>query len=134
MTKTFSSVKDSGVRQAFATGSQRDTRQGKGRYDLLSPIVLLRDARHLENGAVKYGDRNWELGQPLSRYFDSAVRHMFEHLEGMRDEDHLAAARWNIACMIHTEEMVARGLLPGELCDLPFYLNGKGEEDASTSE
>lgn len=133
MERSFDSVRDSGERQQFDTGSQRDTREGKGRYDLLSPIVLRRDAKHLENGAVKYGDRNWELGQPLSRFFDSAVRHLYEHLEGMHDEDHLAAARWNIACIIHTEEMVARGLLPEELCDLPSYLK-EGDSDAGASE
>ena len=45
-----------------------------------------------------------------------------KYLEGHRDEDHLAAARWNIGGMIHTEEMIGRGLLPGELDDLPCYL------------
>lgn len=118
----FDAVKDSGVREEMATGSKRDTRDGKGRFDLISPVVMLRDARHLENGSKKYGDRNWEKGQPLSRCFDSAVRHLFKYLEGFRDEDHLAAARWNIAVMIHVEEMVMRGLLPAGLADLPRYL------------
>ncbi|MBU0581321.1 MAG: hypothetical protein KKA19_09105 [Candidatus Margulisbacteria bacterium] len=118
----FNEVKDSGKRQEFDTGSRRDTREGKGRYDLVSPIVMQRDAKHLENGAVKYGDRNWEKGQPMSRYFDSTIRHLYKHLEGHRDEDHLAAARWNIAAMIHTEEMIERGKLPKELNDLPNYL------------
>jgi hypothetical protein len=76
----------------------------------------------MENGAVKYGDRNWELGQPLSTYIDSAERHIASFKEGMRDEDHLAAARWNLGCVIHTEEMIRRGLLPKELNDLPSYL------------
>ena len=118
----FDSVKDSGKREDFDTGSRRDTREGKGRFDLISPIVTRRDAKHMENGAVKYGDRNWEKGQPMSRYLDSAERHIADFKEGKRDEDHLAAARWNLACMIHTEEMIARGLLPSELNDLPNYL------------
>jgi len=115
-------LKDSGKREAFATGSVRDTREGKGRYDLLSPIVMLRDAQHMENGARKYGERNYELGQPLGRYVDSAMRHIQRFLEGHRDEDHLAAARWNIGALMHTEEMVKRGRLPVELNDLPNYL------------
>lgn len=63
----FNEVKDSGKRQEFQTGSIRDTREGKGRYDLLPPHAIFRLAKHFENGAKKYGDRNWEKGQPLSR-------------------------------------------------------------------
>ena len=115
----FDMVQDSGKRQEFDTGSVRDTREGKGRYDLISPIALHRLAVHYENGAKKYGDRNWERGQPVSRYFDSAIRHMYKYLSGSRDEDHEAAAIWNIVAMIHTETMVENGELPSELCDLP---------------
>jgi len=85
----------------------------------MSPITMHRDAVHLENGALKYGDRNWEKGQPLSRYLDSALRHLMRFLAGHRDEDHLAAARWNIGALIHTEELIRRGDLPRELNDLP---------------
>jgi hypothetical protein len=118
----FKEVKDSGKREDFITGSRRDTREGKGRFDLISPVSLLRLAKHMENGAVKYGDKNWERGQNLMRYFDSTIRHMYKFLEGHRDEDHLAAAMWNVHAMIHTEEMIARGLLPKELNDMPNYL------------
>lgn len=75
----------------------------------------------MEAGAIKYEARNWEKGQPQSRFMDSAIRHLFNHLEGLRDEDHLAAARWNIGAMMHQEEMMRRGLLPAELDDLPDY-------------
>lgn len=118
----YNQVKDSGERRNFDTGSVRDKRTGKGRFDLMSPIVELRDAKHLENGAAKYGDRNWELGQNLSSYIDSAKRHISKYMEGHRDEDHLAAARWNLGALIHTEEMVKRGILPASLNDLPQYL------------
>ena len=117
----FDKVKDSGKRQEFKTGSVRDTNEGKGRYDLISPISLARLAKHFENGAVKYGDRNWEKGQNLCRYLDSAIRHIYKHLEGLRDEDHLAAGAWNLLAAIHTEEMIERGLLPKELDDRPNY-------------
>jgi hypothetical protein len=108
----YTSVTDSGVREEFATGSVRDTRIGKGRYDLLSPIALRRLARHTENGAVKYGDRNWEKGQYVSRYLDSAIRHLYCYLGGARDEDHLAAVMWNAMAAIHTEEKCRAGELP----------------------
>jgi hypothetical protein len=119
----FNEVKQTGKEYTkFATGSQRDNRVGKGRFDLLSPIVERRDAVHMENGARKYNARNWELGQTLSTYLDSAKRHLADFLEGKRDEDHLAAARWNIGALMHTEEMIRRGLLPAELDDLPNYI------------
>lgn len=119
----FDKVKDSGTREEFATGSKRDSRAGKGRFDLISPLILKRLAKHYENGAVKYGDRNWEKGQPMSRYLDSALRHLSNYLEGMRDEDHLSACLWNVGAMIHTEELIARGIMPKELDDMPNYLD-----------
>jgi hypothetical protein len=112
-------VKDSGERQQFNTGSQRDTRNGKGRYDLLMPHAIYLVARQLEEGALKYDERNWEKGQPLSRYMDSALRHLFKHLEGYRDERHEVAAAWNILALIETKNKIDKGLLPKELDDLP---------------
>jgi hypothetical protein len=117
----YSRLTDSGKRQEFITGSRRDTRDGKGRYDLVSPFSLNRLARVLELGASKYGDRNWEKGQPLSRYIDSAIRHIMRRMEGRTDEDHAGCAMWNLHAFIHTEEMIERGLLPKELNDLPTW-------------
>jgi hypothetical protein len=117
----YKQVKDSGKRQFFNTGSRRDTRDGKGRYDLLPPIAIDRLARHYENGARKYGDRNWEKGQPLSRYFDSALRHLFKALAHKIDEDHLIAAVWNILAIVETQERIQLKLLPKHLDDLPKY-------------
>jgi len=124
-------IKDSGKREQHSTGSVRDTREGKGRYDLLSPIALRRLAAHMEAGAAKYGERNWEKGQPLSRYLDSALRHTFQFLEGLRDEDHLTAAAWNLLAAVHTGEMVDRGLLPAALDDMLDYRNSRGSADVA---
>ena len=123
----YNEVKDSGERQEFATGSVRDTQEGKGRYDLITPIGLRRLAVHYENGAKKYGDRNWEKGQPLARYLESAIRHVYAFLGGARDEDHLSAAAWNILSCIHTEERIRQGLLPSTLDNLPPVLVDTGE-------
>lgn len=112
-------VKDSGAREEFDTGSRRDTRQGKGRFDLVSPIALRRLAQQYEAGALKYGDRNWEKGQPLSRYVDSAMRHLNAWLAGDRAEDHLIAAAWNCFAYVHTEEKIRTGKLPAHLNDMP---------------
>lgn len=124
-------LKDSGTRRDFATGSVRDAATGKGRYDLVSPIALQLLARVLERGAVKYEARNWEKGQPVSVFFDCAIRHLYKHLAGWRDEDHLAAALWNVAGIVHTEHQIARGKLPRELLDWPAaYVT---EDDAGGS-
>jgi hypothetical protein len=112
-------IKDSGVRQQFNTGSKRDTRDGKGRFDLLPMRALQRLARHFEGGAKKYGERNWEKGQPISRYLDSAIRHACKYVQGERDEDHLIAATWNLMCAAETEERIQANLLPKELDDMP---------------
>ena len=115
-------TKDSKKRRKFTTDAQRDVAIGKGRYDLISPIMIERIAGLLERGAIKYNDRNWEKGMPLSVYVDSGMRHFFKFLEGHRDEDHLVAAIWNLQALPHIEEMINRGLLPKELYDLPNYL------------
>lgn len=114
-------TKDSGKREEFATGSKRDTREGKGRFDLISPFMLMRLAGVYERGAAKYGDRNWEKGQPLSRYLDSAMRHLTKVIAGWEDEDHAGQALWNLAAFIHTQEMIELGKLPPQLDDLPHY-------------
>ena len=115
-------VNDSGKRQEFGTGAKRDTNEGKGRYDLISPIALYRLALRLEQGAKKYDERNWEQGMPLTRYLESAVRHLYQWLAGdgeQDSEDHLGAAMFNVMALIHTEEMIERGLLPVDLDNRP---------------
>ena len=122
-------IKDSGDRRQYDTGAQRDRAQGKGRYDLISPIFLERLALHLEKGASKYNDRNWEKGMPLNDYIDSALRHICQYLGGLRDEDHLAAVAFNIMGLIHTEEMIERSRLPSSLNNMPDYTNLKYKKE-----
>lgn len=115
-------LKDSGERQGFETGAVRDTQEGKGRYDLIPTHPLKRLACVYEKGAKKYDDRNWEKGMPLSRFLNSAKRHLDQFVEGWKDEDHLAQAIWNLFGLCHCEEMINRGLLPESLNDLPNYI------------
>jgi hypothetical protein len=114
----FSHVKDSGNRQEFGTGSVRDTNEGKGRFDLIPTDALRRLAIHYQNGAKKYGDRNWEKGQPLGRYLDSAMRHLLAVIDGKTDEDHVSAVSWNMFAYLHTLEMIRSLKLPATLDDL----------------
>ena len=106
-------------KQEFATGATRNDPTGKGRYDLISAAALHRLALVYERGAARHGDRNWENGIPVSRFLDSAIRHLVQFAGGLRDEDHLAQAAWNVFALIHTEEKIANGELPAELDDLP---------------
>lgn len=110
---------DSGARESFATGMVREPNLSRGRYDLITPVgllntmlnmtnpnnltslVLKRLAIHYERGAMKYADRNWEKGGPLSRHLNSAFRHLNNVLEGDTSEDHYAACIWNLWCIMH---------------------------------
>lgn len=115
--KGIFALKDSGERQQFDTGAVRDNGDGKGRFDLLSTQMLFRLAKHYENGAKKYADRNFEQGMPISRCVDAAMRHLTKYLAGWNDEDHLAAACWNIAAIMLYEHRMP------ELMDLPERSN-----------
>ena len=116
MAKAFRAVQGLAEKvQSFKTGAVRSETAGKGRFDLIPPYALKRLAQHFENGAEKYADRNWERGLPLSRYIDSALRHLNAFMEGDRTEDHLSAVAWNIFCYLHTEREVQEGRLPLDL-------------------
>lgn len=131
----FDEVKDSGERQEFSTGSKRDTNKGKGRFDLIPPYALKRLAQHYENGADKYGDRNWEKGQPLARYLDSVIRHVYAYLGGSDEEDHLAAVAWNAMAVIETLHRIELGILPVELdnlSELRKTLSPSGEKEVKS--
>lgn len=97
-------IKDSGNRTGFDTGAVRDLQDGKGRMDLLPMVALIRLSKHFEEGAEKYPERNWEKGIPVSKYMNSALRHIALYMDGQDDEDHLCAAGWNIMCAMWTEE------------------------------
>lgn len=97
-------VKDSGHRREFPTGAVRDMQEGKGRYDLIPWDAIHELALHCEQGALKYGERNCEKGIPISSLIDSAFRHLSKYMQGMDDENHLAAALWNIAFAIWMEK------------------------------
>ena len=109
---------DTGSRNEYSTGAVRDASLGKGHYRSIPPTVMRRLAKRFEDGSRKYEDGNWTKGIPLSNYYDSARRHMDEWLLGKRDEDHLAAAIWNLVCGGWTEEQVMDGSLPDSLDDL----------------
>lgn len=85
-------ITDSGERTEFATGALRDMHTGKGRFDLLPWNAIWEVAKHCENGALKYGERNVDKGIPVHSLIDSAIRHTVKFWLGWEDEPHLTAA------------------------------------------
>lgn len=115
-------IKDSGQRRTFTGGAQRDRAKGKGRFDLICAWAMEKIAKHFEEGALKYEDRNWEKGMPLSCFVDSALRHIAKALQGRTDEPHWVAAAWNLLCLVGGIVRVRLGLWPAEFNDLPKSL------------
>lgn len=58
--------------------------------------ALLEVSIHYEQGASKYGERNWEHGIPLHSFLDSAVRHYLKWKRKDDDEPHDRAVIWNL--------------------------------------
>ncbi len=85
---------------------QRDTNEGKPRFDLISGLstkyentLLYRWAMLLARGAEKYNERNWEKAnsvEELNRAKESAFRHFMQWFHGETDEDHSVGACFNI--------------------------------------
>jgi hypothetical protein len=102
-------VKDSGVREEYASGMRRDTQEGKPDYTLIDIPFLTRLANHLVKGAKKYGEDNWRLAnskEELKRFKKSAFRHLIQWLSGLVDEDHAMAVVFNIMCAEYVKERI----------------------------
>lgn len=96
-------IKDSGERTEFSSGAVRDMHVGKGRFDLLPWYAIHEVAKHCEDGALKYGERNVDKGIPLHSLLDSAIRHLVKYMHGETDEPHLRAAAWNVLWALEQE-------------------------------
>lgn len=84
--------------------------------------ALKRLSVHYENGAKKYDKNNWRKGQPISRYYDSSMRHLLALIDEKTDEDHASALLWNLVGIVQTKIDIEKGLLPKELNDFPFTI------------
>lgn len=108
-------TKDSGQRDVFESGCQRDLATGKGAYDLVSPEAMLRLAQLYERGGQKYEEFNWTKGMPFRRVIQSMLRHAFQYLACDNSEDHLAGVTWNAFTLMAYEEAIKNGCLPAKL-------------------
>lgn len=83
--------------------------------------LMLEVAKHYEDGARKYSERNWEKGINLHCFIDSGVRHYLKCLRGDTDEPHDRAFVWNMLGAVWTHNHKP------ELIDLPFNAKGNIE-------
>ena len=113
-------IKDSGERTVYPNGFQRDMHKGKGRMDLLPWNAIMEVSKHCENGAVKYGEHNVDLGCPVHSLMDSGMRHAAKFITGQLDEPHLTAACWNLLWAL---EMT---LTHKDMVDIPWKPNANG--------
>lgn len=112
-------IKDSGERTQFYSEegtplAQRDMQEGKGDMASVPWESILRLSKHYENGAKKYTRWNYRKGIPVSSFINSAGRHLAKYQCGCDDEDHLAAAAFNIL-----GAMLMENTMP-EMQDLPL--------------
>ena len=107
-------IKESGERRSFETRAVRDMSEGKGDMVSIPWESILRLSKHYEAGAKKYKRWNFRQGIPVSSFIDSACRHLAKYQCGMDDEDHLAAAAFNIL-----GAMLMENTMP-EMQDLPL--------------
>lgn len=72
----------------------------KARYDLMPPEPIEELALLYAKGAIKYAERNWELGLSRTRCFAALMRHAWSWMRG-EDIDpetgihHMIAVAWN---------------------------------------
>lgn len=107
-------IKDSGERTEFSSGAVRDMHEGKGDMASVPWEAILRLSKHYEAGAKKYDRWNFRKGIPVSSFIDSACRHLAKYQCGCDDEDHLAAAAFNVL-----GAMLMENTKP-EMLDLPL--------------
>ena len=67
------------------------------------PTLIMEVSKHYEEGALKYGEYNWQKGIPLHCYIDSAVRHFLKFIDGREDEPHDRAFIWNLLGALWTQ-------------------------------
>lgn len=76
---------------------------------LLTATVLRCGMKRLattcHEGAVKYGDYNWEKGMPVSEMLNHAIPHLLIALDGKSTEDDLGHALWNLFGAMHSDHL-----------------------------
>ena len=88
--------------KVFDTGAVRSTDAEAVDYTLISPIALRALAETCAYEAKKYQPYNAERGMGARDLLNHALKHIYDFLEGKRDEEDLAHAMWNVGMAIHS--------------------------------
>lgn len=96
----------------FATGAVRDVSSSKEDYvETISYLAIKRYAEYMTAKQSTYGRGNWRKGIPVESYEKSLMRHLQKYFANKYDnaglepnEDHLAAAMFNLQGLLHEEE------------------------------
>lgn len=75
------------------------------RFDLIPAISLKIVASILAYGAEKYGVNNWQLIDTQD-HINHALAHLYNFLDGDRDEEHLGHAACRVLFAIYTSQNV----------------------------
>lgn len=82
------------------------------RFDLIPYEAQRREAVRWGLGAQGHGENNWKKGLRDDVFRKDRLNHLIVHIakwaDGDRSDDHLAAARCNLAMLIWFEEMDGR--------------------------
>lgn len=100
----------------FISGAIRDDDTNKEDYiETFSWTAQKRFAKYMTEKKKKYGAGNFKKGIPIESYEQSLVRHLQKYLENKyeggnieKEEDHLAAMRFNIDGIMHEEERLKK--------------------------
>jgi Domain of unknown function (DUF5664) len=74
------------------------------RYDLVPALGIRAVAQTMAEGAVKYGEQNWQKGMPIGDTLNHVLAHVYKYLSGDRTESHLSHAAAGLLMAIHLEE------------------------------
>lgn len=110
----------------IASGGVRYT-EGKPRYDLIPPEVMIALAHHYEVGARAHGERNWEKGLSWCSTFKSIMSHAWAWMRGEEyDKDtgshHMICIIWNAVAIytFHIRDKLLDGVISASFDDRPL--------------
>lgn len=108
--------------------------EGKPRFDLVPPTIMLEIAKVFTFGASKYGDRNWEQGLDFGRLKGALDRHMnaFWRGEDLDEETGLSHLAHAGCCLLMMgEEMLNDAYNKSTIDDRPAVADiGRFDTDA----
>jgi len=122
MNKLESHTTDSVPLETHPTGARRESKEGKGRPDLVLagfPRALAALSRHVDCELGR--ERNWEKGLPETSLISSQFRHLLGYTSGVSDDTplyNLTANLWNAIVLLETYMRVGDGQMDEGVLDI----------------